>query len=70
VPNLVKIGPVVLEKKSKMQKFIDKRTTDNGRSEAVGSGELKTLRLSVKQKYKCAALSPVMVIAIRPIQLN
>jgi hypothetical protein len=51
VPSLVKIGPVVLEKKSKMSKFTDgqtdRRTTDKRRSEkltwAFSSGELKNV---------------------------
>ena len=68
VPNLVEIGPVVLEKKIKMWKVYgqtDTRTTNDRRSEkltwAFGSGELK--RGSVLKEYpgaRCSLLKPAV----------
>jgi hypothetical protein len=60
VPSLVKIGPVVLEKKSKMKKFTDRRTPDNGQSEkltrAFSSSELKMTKKGVLKSDNVGAI--------------
>ena len=62
VPNLVEIGPVVLEKKMKMLK-VNKQTTDNRRSEKLAwvfsSGEHKGSLYTgsrAKSKQQCSCL--------------